>query len=181
MNRRANIKAPNADLSVEKRYLRYESKINENKIIYRRQLIRAGEVAISDVGTKLYAKNGEKYSILVSIKSVPASGAEGGTIEVTELDSAIKQYIADRKDTPAQDFTYNRTAEKYEAVKAVCDGTAKEFLVVFSDGTGTYIKGEAQTWKNEFSAGSAQEATLHIVATEIEDKTSEEVTALIAA
>lgn len=36
MNRRANIKAPNADLSVEKRYLRYESKINENKIIYRR-------------------------------------------------------------------------------------------------------------------------------------------------
>lgn len=119
--------------------------------------------------------------MLVPIKSVPASGAEGGTIEVTELDSKIKQYIADRKDAPTQDFTYNRTAEKFEAVKAVCDGTEKEFLVVFSDGTGTYIKGEAQTWKNEFSAGSAQEATLHIVAVDIQDKTAEEVTALISA
>lgn len=36
MNRRANTKAPNADLSVEKRYLRYEAKIDENKKIYRR-------------------------------------------------------------------------------------------------------------------------------------------------
>ena len=141
---------------------------------------RAGEVAYSDVGTKLYVKGDSKYEVLIPIKSVPASGAEGGTIEVTELDSAIKQYIADRVDTPAQDFTYNRTAEKYEAVKAICDGTAKEFLVVFSDGTGTYIKGEAQTWKNEFSAGSAQEATLHIVATDIEDKTATEVESLIA-
>lgn len=115
------------------------------------------------------------------IKSVPASGAEGGTIEVTELDSTIKQYIADRKDAPTQDFTYNRTAEKYEAVKEVCDGTEREFLVVFSDGTGTYIKGEAQTWKNEFTAGSAQEATLHIIAVDIQDKTAQEVTTLISA
>lgn len=36
MNRRANTKAPNADLTVEKRYLRYEAKIDEKKIIYRR-------------------------------------------------------------------------------------------------------------------------------------------------
>lgn len=116
---------------------------------------------------------------MIPIKSVPASGAEGGTIEVTELDSEIKQYIDDRKDTPSQDFTYNRTAEKYEAVKKYCDGKPHEYLIVFSDGTGTYIKGNAQTWKNEFSAGSAQEATLHIVATSIEDKTAEEVTTLI--
>ena len=94
------------------------------------------------------------------------------------MDSSKKQYIADRIDIPAQDFTYNRTAEKYETVKAICDGNEHEFLIEFSDGTGTYIKGTAQTWKNEFSAGSAQEATLHIVATSIEDKTASEVTAL---
>lgn len=51
--------------------------------------------------------------------------------------------------------------------------------MVFSDGTGTYIKGTAQAWKNEFSAGSAQEATLHIVATSIEDKTATEVSAML--
>lgn len=128
----------------------------------------------------MYVKGATNYEKLISIKSVPASGSEGGTIEVTELDSPVKQYIEDRMDLPAQDFTYNRTAEKYEAVKEVCDGEAHEFLVKFSDGTGTYIKGTAQTWKNEFSAGSAQEATLHIVATNIEDKTAQEVTTLLA-
>ena len=128
----------------------------------------------------LYVKDSTNYEKLVSIKSVPASGSEGGTIEVTELDSSVKQYIEDRMDLPTQDFTYNRTAEKYEAVKEICDGTSHEFLIKFSDGTGTYIRGTAQTWKNEFSAGSAQEATLHIVATEITDKTAAEVTELLA-
>lgn len=127
----------------------------------------------------MYVKGAEKYEKLISIKSVPASGAEGGTIEVTELDSPVKQYIDDRKDTPSQDYTYNRTADKYEKVKAICDGNPHEFLTVFSDGTSTYCKGTAQTWKNEFSAGSAQEATLHIVATAIEDKTKAETKTLL--
>ena len=127
----------------------------------------------------MYVKKNNTFEKLISIKSVPASGAEGGTIEVTVLDSPVKQYINDRVDTPSQDYTYNRTAEKFEAVKEICDGNPHEFLTVFSDGTGTYCKGTAQTWKNEFSAGSAQEATLHIVATEIEDKTAAEVTALL--
>lgn len=95
------------------------------------------------------------------------------------MSSPIKQYIDDRQDTPEQDFTYNRTAEKYAKVKTVCDGNVHEFLIVYSDGTGTYIKGTAQTWKNDLSTGSAQEATLHIVATDIVDKTKEEVSALL--
>ena len=129
----------------------------------------------------LYVKKGTKFEELVGIKNVPASGAEGGTIEVTELKSPRKQYIDDRVDTPAQDYTYNRTEGKYEAVKAICDGQPHEFLTVFSDGTSTYTEGTAQTWKNEFNAGSAQEATLHIVATNIEDKTKAETTALLEA
>lgn len=128
----------------------------------------------------MYYKGSTNYEELVNIKSVPASGAEGGTIEVTELDSPVKQYIEDRMDLPAQDFTYNITPEKYEKVKEVCDGEEHEFLIVFNDGMGTYIKGTAQTWKNEFSAGSAREGTLHIVATNISDKTSSEVTELLA-
>lgn len=127
----------------------------------------------------LYYKSGNTYAELIPIKSVPDSGSAGGTIEVTELKSTIKQYVADRRDTPEQDFTFNRTAEKYAAALAVADGNVHEFLVVFSDGTGTYIKGTAQVWKNGFSAGSAQEATLHIVAEEITDKTAAEVSALI--
>lgn len=141
----------------------------------------ANEVAFNDQGTMLYWKNNGTYQELVGIKDVPDSGSAGGTIEVTELKSPIKQYVADRKDTPEQDFTINRTAEKYAAIQAAADGAEHEFLVVFSDGTGTYIKGTAQVWKNGFSAGSAQEATLHIVAVEIIDKTKAEVDALLPA
>lgn len=139
----------------------------------------ANEVAFNDQGTMLYWKKGNAYEELVGIKDVPDSGSAGGTIEVTELKSPIKQYVADRKDTPEQDFTINRTAEKYAAIQAAADGAEHEFVVVFSDGTGTYIKGTAQVWKNGFSAGSAQEATLHIVAVEITDKTKAEVDELI--
>ena len=138
-----------------------------------------GAVAYSDVGTKLYHKGTSSYEWLFGIRTVPASGSAGGTIEVTEMHSERKQFISDRVDTPDQDFTYNRTPEKYEKALALCDGKPHEFLVVFSDGTGTYIKGTVQTWKNEYSTGSAQEATLHIVATEITDKTANEVSALI--
>ena len=139
----------------------------------------ANEVAFNDQGTMLYYKNGSKYEELVAIKDVPDAGSAGGTIEVTELKSPIKQYVPDRPDTPEQDFTINRTAEKYAKIKSVADGAEHEFVVVFSDGTGTYIKGTAQCWKNGFSAGSAQEATLHIVAVEVSDKTAEEVNTLI--
>lgn len=138
----------------------------------------ANEVAFSDIGTKLYHKS-TTYTELFGVRAVPATGAAGGKIEVTEMNSSRKQYVADRVDSPDQDFTYNRTAEKYAAALALCDGAEHEFIVVYSDGTGTYIKGTVQTWKNEFSTGSAQEATLHIVASEITDKTAEEVAALI--
>lgn len=107
-------------------------------------------------------------------------GAEGGTIEVTTLKSPIKQYIPDRPDTPAQDYTYNRTSGNYDKVKAICDGKEHEFLTVASDGTSTYTKGVPQTWKTGYGTGSAQEAVLHIVATDIQDKTVEETTTLLA-
>ena len=136
-------------------------------------------VAYSDVGTQLYVKSGNAYAVLVGIVDVPDSGNAGGTIEVTELQSPVRQNIADRPENPDQDFTFNRTATKYAAVKAVCDGNVHEFLVVFSDGEGTYIRGSAQCWKNGFEAGSAQQATLHIVAEDIQDKTASEVTALL--
>lgn len=141
----------------------------------------AGEVAFSDVGTKLYVKKADKYEKLVGIKSVPASGGEPSTIDVTELESERNQYIADRTDSPNQTFTYNRTEEKYDAVKAICDGKEQEFLIVFQDGAGTYIKGTAVTYKNEVSKGSALEATLVITPVDIQDKTSAEVEALLPA
>lgn len=139
----------------------------------------ANELAFSDIGTKLYCKSGNTYTKLVGIKSVPASGSEPATLDATELESERNQYIPDRTDSPNQTFTYNRTEEKYSAVSAICDGEEHEFIVVFKDGAGTYIKGTAVTYKNEVSKGSVLEATLVITPTDIQDKTSAQVLALI--
>ncbi len=127
----------------------------------------------------MYVKGETDYSVLIPIKSVPASGSEPETLEVTSMSDERKVYIMGRQDSPAQAFTFNRTATNYEAVKAICDGTEKEFMVVFSDGTGTYIKGQPSVYKNEIAVNGIQEATLTITAIDIQDKTASEVTALI--
>lgn len=136
-------------------------------------------IAQSDVGTSLYAKNGNSFVEFLDITSVPAEGSAGGTIEVTVLKSAIKQYIADRPDTPDQDFNYNYTEANFTSAQTYTDGNEHEFLVKFQDGTGYTIKGTAQTWINEVSRGTAVEATFHVVASEINWKTSAQVTELI--
>lgn len=138
-------------------------------------------VAQSDVGITLYSKGSNgKYVDLIDIISTPAESTAGGTIEVTVLKSPKKQYIPDRVDVPEQDFGYNYTEANRVKANSVCDGAIHEFLVKFQDGSGYTITGTAQTWSNEVSRGQAVEGTLHIVATDIEWKTSEEVTALLA-
>lgn len=125
-------------------------------------------------------KNADAYTELVEIKDVPESGGEPETIDVTTLKNVKKKYIPGRQDNPAQTFTYNYTELNYfTKVKPYCDGNVHEFLVVFPDGTSTYIKGKATTYKNAVSLTSAIEATLTITAEEIDDKTSAQTTALL--
>lgn len=138
-------------------------------------------IAISDVGTLLYAKIGSAstYTKLLSVISAPAMGSAGGTLEVTVLDSTSKQYIPDRPETPDQDFNYNYTEANYTLAKTAVTGDTEDFLVIFQDGSGYTISGVAQTWINEVGRGSAIEATLHIVADTITWKTATQVLALI--
>ena len=99
---------------------------------------------------------------------------------VTTLKNQRKKYIPGRQDSPTQSFTYNYTETNYfTKVKPYCDGNVHEFLVVFPDGTSTYIKGKATTYKNAVSLNSAVEATLVITTEEIDDKNSNETEALL--
>ncbi len=125
-------------------------------------------------------KGATAFSQLVKIKDVPESGSDPEQIEVTTLDSKIKQYVAGRQDSPSQAFTYNYTEENYfTKVLPYCNGEVHEFLVAYPDGTGTLITGSAQTKKNAVSLNSALEATLTITPMDIVDKTSTEVSALL--
>lgn len=131
----------------------------------------------------LYVKNSsDKFIELVEIKDTPDTGADPEQIEVTTLKRKKKAYVAGRQDSPSQTFTYNYTEDNYfTKVMPYADGvTIHDFLVVYPDGTGTLITGSATTRKNAISLNSAIEATLVITPTDIVDKTSTEVTALLA-
>ena len=142
--------------------------------------------AYNDIGIELRVKNktDEKYSsaILVEIKSTPATGQAGGTLEVTTHSDPTKVYIPDRPDTGDMDYTFNYTEANYTAVKAVCDNTEKDILIKYPDGTGVEYSGVCQVWHNEVSVGAVIECTLHTVpATSPADLTSQEVAAKITA
>ena len=130
----------------------------------------------------LYVKNElSKFEELVEIKDTPDTGSDPEQIEVTTLKRKKKVYVAGREDSPSQAFTYDYTEENYHTkVKPYCDGAIHDFLVKYPDGTGTLITGSATTRKNAISLNSAIEATLVITPTDILDKDSEEVTALLA-
>ena len=131
----------------------------------------------------LYVKNSSsKFIELVEIKDTPDTGSDPEQIEVTTLKRKRKAYVAGRQDSPSQSFTYNYTEENYfTKVLPYADGvTIHDFLVKYPDGTGTLITGSATTRKNAISLNSAIEATLVITPTDIIDKDSEAVTALLA-
>lgn len=131
-------------------------------------------IAHSDLGCMLFCFNeaSNKFKYLVPVKAVPASKSAPSTIEVTEMDSPIKQYIPDRPDVPAYEFDYNHTAAKYAAVKAKADGqTEHQFLITYGDKSGVKFKGVGFTWRDAVSTGSGLTDKLSIIVNKVEDVT----------
>lgn len=136
--------------------------------------------AQSDVGISLFAKVSGTYKEIIEIKSVPASGQAGGTLETTTLKSPTKTYIPDRPDNGDMDYTYNYTEANYTKANELCDGSEHELLVRYQDGSGFTYTAQVQTWINEVSVGSVVEGTLHTVpSVSPVIKTASEVTELL--
>ena len=118
-----------------------------------------------DLGIEIRVKatTEQKYSNakLVAIKGMPATGQAGGNVETTTSSDPVKVYIPDRPDTGDMDFTYNYSQDNLNAVKIVCDNTAKDILIKFPDGAGFEYTGVCQTWINEEAVGGVMECTLH--------------------
>jgi len=137
-------------------------------------------MAISDIGIELWKSStgsAASYTKFLDITSVPASGSTPEKFEKTVMSDTRKTYVSGRIDSPDQTFEYNYDDATFTTVSAVC-GTSSYFLVVLSDGSGTYIKGVPTTYKNDVALGSIVKATFVIVPEDIDDKTIVEVTAL---
>lgn len=140
------------------------------------------KIAQSDIGIELWASAtgaSASYEKLVDVTNVPATGAAQAKLEATVLSSKKKQYIADRADLPDLEFTYNYTEDNFTAVDAVVDQDYF-FMLVYGDGSGAIIEGEANTWVDAVARGSVVEAKLNVVPQSIEYATALEVTALKA-
>lgn len=115
-------------------------------------------IAVSDVGVALlkWDNTASKYKYFMAITAAPATGGAGSNIEVTELDSKYKQYIADREDTPAYEFDFNYTASTFNTAETTFDGvTSNKFALCFQDKGGFTFEGIGTCWTDAVSAGQA--------------------------
>ena len=136
--------------------------------------------AQSDVGIELWSSStgsSASFTKLLDVTAIPATGAPQAKIETTVLSSPVKQYIADREDLPDMEFTYNYTEDNFADALAVCDSPTY-FMIVYGDGSGAVIYGEANTWHDAVGRSQAVEAKLNVVPQSVDFKTKAEVTAL---
>lgn len=129
-------------------------------------------VAHSDLGCMLFRlnKDAQKFEYLVPVRSIPATGGSPSQIEVTEMDSPIKQFILDRQDTPAYEFDYNYTKNNYAKCKESFDGkTENEFLITYSDKSGVRFSGTGATWRDSVSVGSEIKGKISVAVSSVDD------------
>jgi hypothetical protein len=134
--------------------------------------------AISDVGVKLYLK-GTNYGAFLSVKSAPATGAAPEKLDTTTLDLPKTSSILGREGDVDLTFDYNYTETNFALALTAVTGEAEEFLLVYGDGSGVYIKGQAATWIEPVGLNSVVTGKFMIAQEEIEYKTSAEITALL--
>ena len=135
-------------------------------------------MAISDVGTKLYAKGASTtYDHLIDITSAPATGAAPGTIDITTLSDTRMKYLLDRPDTPAYEFEYLYTSDDYAAVEAkISLTTDKDYLMVYQDGSGVKFTGRGAQWIKEVTPGNAVKVGLSFAVTTMPEHVADTAT-----
>jgi predicted secreted protein len=89
------------------------------------------------------------YSVLGEITSIEPSGQQMGTVEVTNMDSAAKEYLSTIIDSGEFKVTYNRVSSDagQTAVKtAFASGDLKSFQVTLPKASGQTVSGDTFTF-----------------------------------
>jgi len=136
--------------------------------------------AISDIGVKLYLKGATAYAQFLKVKAAPATGAAKEKLDATTLDQPKNSYILGREGDVDLTFDYNYTQTNFALALTAATGQVEEFLLVYGDGSGAYIKGQASTWIEPVGLNSIVTGKFLIAQEEIAYKTSAEITALLA-
>lgn len=130
-----------------------------------------GSEGQSSIGLQVYVFDTTEntFGYLVPVTSDPPEmGSTPDTIEITEADSPVRQYVSDRPDSPSLEFEYNFNANgyNYTRVKANISATnAKVYCLLLPLGSAFLIKATGSTWmtggnpiRGAFNLTQAEEA-----------------------
>lgn len=132
-------------------------------------------VGQSSIGLQIYVFDKEGYEsshqnefryLVPIVGDPPELGGAPDTIEITEADSKVKQYVNDRTDSPAIEFNYNFDANghNYQRVKDNVSATEGNiFALLLPLGSFFILKGTGSTW---LAGGNPIQATLSIAQSE---------------
>ena len=132
-------------------------------------------VGQSSIGLQIYlfdkvgygGSHQNEFRYLVPIVGDPPElGGTPDTIEITEADSKVKQYVNDRTDSPAIEFNYNFDANghNYQRVRDNVSATEGNlFALLLPLGSFFILKGTGSTW---LAGGNPIQATLSIAQSE---------------
>ncbi len=73
------------------------------------------------------------YDKLVSIKDFPDLGGAPDQVEITDLDDASQRFLLGVQSMSNMEFTANYMLDKYKTIKALCDGTIRNFAIKFGE------------------------------------------------
>lgn len=132
-------------------------------------------VGQSSIGLQIYLFDKEGYDgshqnefryLVPIVGDPPELGGTPDTIEITEADSKVKQYVNDRTDSPAIEFNYNFDANghNYQRVRDNVSSTEGNlFALLLPLGSFFILKGTGSTW---LAGGNPIQATLSIAQSE---------------
>jgi hypothetical protein len=92
----------------------------------------------------------------------PEMGSAPDTIEITEADSPVKQYVSDRPDSPAVELEYNMNSNGYNYIRvkgAISATQSKIYCLLLPLGSAFIIKATGTTW---MSGGNPVKGTVSL-------------------
>ena len=133
-----------------------------------------------DIGTKLFASATgltASFSKLLAVTAVPATGTMPSKIAITTLEDTANKYRKGREELPDLEFSFPHNDANMTTALNVA-GDTHYFLIIYEDGSGVYIKGEASVWVDAVGMDQMVVGKIGIIPEEIDYKTIAEVTAL---
>ena len=116
--------------------------------------------ATTDMGSALFVqKSNGKFSLMLPVTDLPATGSAPDQQEVTTTTSRRKVYTPARQDTPQKEFTFFPHRDNYIILEKYINKSAS-FLQIKEDGTAWAFKGKVTYYDDAISTNSVSTAKL---------------------